>query len=99
MLAHSRGASLDSVIADLIDEGAAGELTDARIRAAMARRIGGQFDSDLARYVVRGNALDPTALNLPTCVVAAQEPSGAIRFAVRGDIAVDACRAEILGPA
>ena len=98
MLARSRGAALDAVIADLIDENAGRALTDARIRAAMARRIGGQFDSDLARYVVRGKTLDPEALTLPACVMATRQPSGTVRFAVWEGIPADTCRMEILGP-
>jgi hypothetical protein len=65
----------------------------------MARRIGGQFDSDLARHVVRGKALDPEALTLPACVMATRQPSGTVRFAVRDGIPADTCRMEILGPA
>ncbi|WP_231680625.1 hypothetical protein [Citromicrobium sp. WPS32] len=99
MLARARGSSLDAIIADLIDGNTGQELTDARIQAAMARRIGGHFDSDLARYVVRGQALDPMALTLPGCVVAMQGPSGTVRFAVRDGSSRDTCRAEILGPA
>ncbi|WP_230782765.1 hypothetical protein [Citromicrobium bathyomarinum] len=99
MLARARGASLDAAIADLIDEGGAAELTDARIHAAMARRIGTQFDSDLARYVVQGQVLNPMALTRPRCVVAMQGPSGTVRFAIEGGRSRDTCRAEILGPA
>ncbi|MBY8337065.1 hypothetical protein KYN89_08380 [Alteriqipengyuania sp. NZ-12B] len=99
ILARERGSSLDAVIADLIDGNERQELTDARIRAAMTRRIGGQFDSDLARYVVQGKALDPMALTLPGCLVAIPERSGTVRFAIADGSSGDTCRAELLGPA